>query len=72
MTTTPDQIGGATPMRLALTKREVAEALGVSVDFFDDHIAHELRCIRRGRHRLYPVTEIQRWLDENAESFTGR
>jgi hypothetical protein len=53
-------------MRLALTKLEVAGALGVSVDFFDDHVATELRCIRRGRHRLYPVAEVKRWLEASA------
>lgn len=53
--------------RLAMNKTEAAQALGVSVDFFDDHVAHELRCVRRGRRRLYPVTELQRWLDKSAE-----
>lgn len=53
--------------RLALNKTETAEVLGVSVDFFDAHVAHELRCIRRGRRRLYPVREVERWLDEHAE-----
>lgn len=53
--------------RLALNKTETAIALGVSIDFFDDHVALELRCIHRGRRRLYPVTEIRRWLEESAE-----
>lgn len=54
--------------RLAVNKTEAAGRLGVSVDFFDMHVAHELRCVRRGRRRLYPIAEINRWLDENAES----
>jgi len=53
--------------RLALTKSEAAAAIGVSVDFFDDHVAHELRCVRRGRRRLYPMREIERWLEQEAE-----
>lgn len=53
--------------RFALTKAETARALGVSIDFFDDHIAVELRCVRRGRHRLYPVDEVRRWLDASAD-----
>lgn len=53
--------------RLALSKTEAAEALGVSVDFLDAHIAHELRCVRRGRRRLYAVAELERWLAEQAE-----
>jgi excisionase family DNA binding protein len=58
--------------RLAVNKTEAAEALGVSVDFFDDHIAGELRCVRRGRRRLYPVREIERWLTQEAEPTTSR
>lgn len=27
---------------------------------------HELRIVRRGRRRLIPVRELERWLDENA------
>src|SRR3954470_21236966 len=58
--------GTAVP-RLALTKCEAAEALGVSVDFFEDHIMCELRIVRRGRRRLIPVTELVRWLESSAD-----
>jgi hypothetical protein len=54
------------PRRLALTRAEAAEALGVSVDFLDEHVLPELRVVRRGRRRLIAVKELQRWLDENA------
>jgi hypothetical protein len=27
---------------------------------------HRLRIVRRGRRRLIPVRELERWLDENA------
>lgn len=53
--------------RLALSKLEAAEALGVGPDFFDEHIAPELRIVRRGRRRLIAVTELERWLAANAE-----
>ena len=46
---------------------EAAEAIGVSPDFFNEHVRHELRWVRRGRKVLVAVTEVQRWLDENAE-----
>jgi excisionase family DNA binding protein len=60
-------MGGKHPTeRLALSKVEAAQALGVSVDFFDEHIRPELRVVRRGRLRLFPVRELERWLDENA------
>jgi hypothetical protein len=52
--------------RLALRKSEVAEALGVSDDYLADHVWPELRLVRRGRLTLCPVTELQRWLEQNA------
>jgi excisionase family DNA binding protein len=56
---------GSTP-RLALSKVEAASALGVSVDFFEDHVMHQIRVVRLGRRRLIPVDELVRWLDQNA------
>jgi excisionase family DNA binding protein len=52
--------------RLALSKAEAAEALGVSVDFLERHVIAELRVVRRGRRRLIPVRELERWLEQNA------
>jgi hypothetical protein len=46
--------------RLALSKTEAADALGVSIDFLEQHILHELRIGRRGRRRLIPLTELHR------------
>jgi hypothetical protein len=53
--------------RLALSKTEAAHALGVSVDFFDEHLAHEIRCIRRGRRRLYAVRDLEAWLERESD-----
>jgi excisionase family DNA binding protein len=52
--------------RLALSIDEAAEELSVSRDFFDEHIRHELRVVRRGRKILVPVKELERWLELNA------
>lgn len=52
--------------RLSLVPEEAAAALGVSRDFFDEHVLPELRIVRRGRKRLVPVRELERWLAENA------
>jgi hypothetical protein len=52
--------------RVALSKTEAAAALGVSPDYFHEHIAPELRLVRRGRRQLVPVAELLRWLEENA------
>jgi len=53
--------------RIALTPSEAAAAVGVGPDYFDAHIAPHLRLIRRGRKRLVPVAELERWVVENAE-----
>lgn len=52
--------------RLALSPDEAAAALGVSRDFFDEHVLPELRVVRRGRRRLVPVSELERWLEASA------
>ena len=53
--------------RIALTPPEAAAAIGVGPDFFDQNVAPELRMVRRGRKRLVPVVELERWMAENAE-----
>jgi excisionase family DNA binding protein len=53
--------------RLALSPDEAAEVLGVSRDYFDEHILPDLRAVRRGRRILIPLSELERWLDRNAE-----
>jgi hypothetical protein len=58
----------ATVPRLALRREEAAAAIGVSVDHFDAHVRHELRAVRRGRIVVYPVRELERWLEKNAAS----
>jgi len=60
------QVSGSSSSRLALSPDEAAAALGVSRDFFDQHILVELRIIRRGRRRLIPLRELERWLDQAA------
>jgi hypothetical protein len=53
--------------RLAITRAEAARALGVSINSFERHVQPELRIVRRGKLRLIPVSEIERWLEENAQ-----
>lgn len=53
-------------LRLALGPQEAAQALGVSRDFLDEHIAAELRWVRRGRRKLVSVKELERWLEQSA------
>ena len=53
--------------RVALTRGEAAASLGVSVDSFERHVQPYVRMIRRGRLRLVPVAELERWATEAAE-----
>jgi len=53
-------------LRLALTRSEAAAALGLSLDSFERHVQRDLRLIRRGRLRLVPVAELEKWVAENA------
>jgi hypothetical protein len=53
--------------RIALTPPEAAAAIGVGPDFFAANVAPELRMVRRGRKRLVPVSELERWMNENAD-----
>jgi hypothetical protein len=61
----------ANGQRLAVTRAEAARALGVSINSFERHVQPELRIVRRGKLRLIPVREIERWLEENAEWTLG-
>jgi hypothetical protein len=52
--------------RLALSPDEAAAALSISRDHFDEHVAPELRWVRRGRRKFVAVAELERWLDRSA------
>jgi excisionase family DNA binding protein len=49
--------------RLALSPDEAAALLGVSRDYFDEHVIAELRIVRRGRRILVSLAELERWLE---------
>ncbi len=53
-------------LKLALSKQEAAEALSVSEEFLDARVRPCIRIVRQGRRLLFPVRELERWLDENA------
>jgi hypothetical protein len=57
----------ATPA-LALGVMDSAKALGVGYDLFHKDIEPTLRCVRIRGKKVIPVSELQRWLDANAES----
>lgn len=53
--------------RVAYTRVEAADSLGMSLDHFERHVQADMKLIRSGRLRLIPVAELRRWADENAE-----
>jgi len=53
--------------RLCVKPDEAAQMLGVSRDYFDEHVKPELRIVRHGsRTILVPVAELVRWVERNA------
>ncbi len=67
MTTRPDNAQSGAGPRLAFTRAEAASALGMSINSFERHVQPELRLVRRGKLRLIPLAELERWLEENAQ-----
>jgi hypothetical protein len=61
-----DQPQVAPVPRLALSREEAAAAIGMSLDSFERHVQPTMRLVRLGRMRLVPVSEVERWLTENA------
>ena len=57
--------------RLALSVAEACEALGVSWDFWRQHVEPDIRMVRRGRRKMVPVRELERWLEREAEALLG-
>jgi hypothetical protein len=56
-------------LRLALSRRDAAAALGMSLSHFQRHVQPYVRCVYSGQLRLYPVKELERWLE--AQSCEG-
>ena len=52
--------------RVAFRVGEAAQALGVSVDFFSEHVAPELRWVRRGSVKIVSRSELEAWLEREA------
>ncbi len=55
------------PTPIAVTRKEAAAMLGVSLDFFKLHVQPELRVIKRGRRLVrIPVSELEKWARLNS------
>lgn len=55
-------------LRLAVRREDAAIALGISDESFDRYVRSSLPVVRIGSLRLYPVSALQRWLDERADA----
>ena len=53
--------------RLTYTVGEACAVLGVSWDFWAEHVAPSVRIVRAGRRKLVPHSELERWVAERAE-----
>jgi hypothetical protein len=55
------------PVRLAHTIDEAAAVLHMSPTLFRKEVLPYIRVVRRGKRTIVPRSELQRWLNENAE-----
>ena len=58
--------------RLGLSREEAAASLGMSLDSFERWVQPSIRMCRLGRMRVVPVSELQRWLEDNAQRTLDR
>jgi hypothetical protein len=52
--------------RLLLSRREAADALGMSLRHFQRHVQPYVPCVYSGQLRLYPLKDLERWAEEQA------
>lgn len=53
-------------VKLALNQAEAAEALGMGVNTFKRQVRPFIRHVAYGRRMLFPVSELEAWLDKKA------
>ena len=51
---------------IAVTRREAAAMLGVSLDYFKRQVQPELRYVKRRRLVRIPVSELEKWARLNS------
>lgn len=52
--------------RLLLTKAEAAESLGMSISSFERYVMPDVKVVRQGALRLYPIGALEAWVEANA------
>jgi hypothetical protein len=58
--------------RIALDRQEAAESIGMSLTSFETYVQPHVKLIRKGSKRLIPVSELERWVSENAQRTLDR
>jgi hypothetical protein len=54
------------PAKLLLSRREAADALGISLSHFQRHVQPHLRCVYCGQLRLYRPDDLEAWTYDHA------
>jgi hypothetical protein len=54
--------------RLLLSRREAADALGMSLSHFQRHVQPWLPCVYSGHLRLYRLSDLERWVADHIEA----
>jgi hypothetical protein len=52
---------------VAVTRETAAAALGIGLTMFSERVQPDLQVIRVGAKVLIPTSELQRWVEANAE-----
>jgi hypothetical protein len=52
---------------LAVQHKDAPAVLGLKKTSFEKYVVPEVRCVRLGPMRVYPVAELERWLERHAE-----
>ena len=52
---------------LAVQHKDAPAVLGLGKTSFEKYVVPEVRCVRIGSMRVYPVRELERWLERHAE-----
>jgi hypothetical protein len=58
--------------RYALTRKEAAASLGMSVDHFERRVQPDIKVIPCGQLVLVPLTELERWVRDHARRLVSQ
>ena len=53
-------------MKILMSRREAAAALGVGLTTFDEHVASSLPAVKVGRRVMFRTRDVEAWVDRAA------